>query len=203
MSSLWVPSMFQTCGAFAGLRGVSSGKRAKVFPGKRAGLSGDATRPTLLRNPLGTPLANPQPGAEETRVADTLWPTPSWPQLWEGVDFPWGRWRREGSVCVASPLTKRSAVIRRICYQFLRCPSLAPPRAPRPSEGSESARGQQQSAQPSRKLVGACVSVHACECMKVHECTRARLRPMGTVNFAAGAASEGRPCSPPPPPEET
>lgn len=47
------------------------GKRAKVFPGKRAGLSGDATRPALLRIPLGIPLADPQAGAGETRLADT------------------------------------------------------------------------------------------------------------------------------------
>lgn len=51
MSLLWVLSVFQSCGAFSRLRGDWSGKRAKVFPGKRAGLSGDPTRGALLLDP--------------------------------------------------------------------------------------------------------------------------------------------------------
>lgn len=79
VSSLWVPSIFQTCEAFSGLSGVWSGKGAKVFPGKRARLSGDSTGGALLRIPSGTPPAYPQPGVGETPAAETQWPTPSWP----------------------------------------------------------------------------------------------------------------------------
>ena len=37
VSWLWVPSVFKLVGPFLGCMGDWSGKRAKVFPGKRAG----------------------------------------------------------------------------------------------------------------------------------------------------------------------
>lgn len=129
VSSLWVPWVFQTCGAFSGLRCNWSGKKAKVFPGKRAGLSGGATRwGSPVRSRLGHPSL-PYPGARETRIGTPDGSTPIWPRFWELVDSSRGVGPEVGSVCVVSALTKRSAVIRRICYQFLlcRCPA---PRAP-------------------------------------------------------------------------
>lgn len=73
VSLLWIPSVFQTCGAFSGLRGDWSGKRAKVFPGERTGLSGDETRGALPPDPLwgtsGLPSAQSRDPSRGNQIA--------------------------------------------------------------------------------------------------------------------------------------
>lgn len=87
VSSLWVPPAPQTCGAFSGLPWDWSWKRAKMFPGKRVGLSGEATPQVSLQDPLWDAPAYPESAAGETGVSETQRPPPARPQLWERLDF--------------------------------------------------------------------------------------------------------------------
>lgn len=68
-----------------------------MFPGKRAGLSGDTTRPALLRSPLGIPLADPslelgRPGLPRPR--DPLLVGPSSGNRWAFLGVVGREWVR-------------------------------------------------------------------------------------------------------------
>lgn len=189
VSNLW--GLFWAAGG-----GGWMGKGAKVFPGERAGLSGDATCPALLSHgsPRGSLWLPPslelgRPGSQRPRD-----PLPAGPSS-GGL----------GGLFSGSPAESGFGLCGFPSNKEIPCnpPNLlsispaarAPPRAPRPSGSSGSARGQQRPAPPSGTHLGAGASVHACECVcksasvTVQECVRVRPRPpMGRVGRASGAA---------------
>lgn len=161
-------------GPFLGCSEIGAGSGPRCFRASARGLSGDATRGVLLLDPLGTPPAYPQPGAWDIPVAETQWPTPSWPQGWELVDSARGRLAESGFGLCGFPSNKEIRCNPPNLLSISRLPEPRPARPARPSRSSKSARGQRRYPPRSWKHDGACVSVHACECVNVHECVCAR-----------------------------
>lgn len=195
-SNLW--------GLFFGLHGDWSGKRAKVFPGKHAGLSGDATLRALLAVPFG-----------DTSGLPLIW---SWgdPSLGDPVTYSQ---LGMGRLSLGSSGPKSVRLCGFASNKEIRCNppnllsiSLLP--APRPAcPARREAREVRAASSHLRPRLGS-TSVRVCllnafECVNVHGCVVsvcacAALAAEGVgVDFAAWAAREGRPRSPPPPLEET
>ena len=202
MSLLWVPLVFQTCGAFSGLRRDWSGKRAKVFPAKRAGLSGDATRGALLPDPLWDTSGLPPAWSLETRVAETKWPAPSWPPFCERVDSPRGRRAESGFGLCGFASNKE---IRSNPPNLL---SISPLPAPRPTRPARREARKVRAARSDlcRRLgstservclwTSECVNVREC----VYECVRAVLAVAGERRLRSLDRARRQPSQPTPSP---
>lgn len=157
ISSLWLLSPLQTCGAFFG---GWSGKKAKVFPGKRAGLSGDETRRALLPIPFGTLLTHLSPvWSWGDRVSEIQWPTPSW----ERADSPRGlpAQSRFGLCGFASN--------KEICCNPPNLLSISPLPAPCPARPTRrEAQKVRAASSPLRRRLGSTpVRVCLCMCLRV------------------------------------
>lgn len=156
-------------GLFWVARGIGAGRGPSCFRASARVKWRCDSRGSPGRFPSGHLRPTPSPGLRDPRRGSQLPRSHFGPSSMNEWLLPEVVGPRVGSVCVASPLTKRSAVIRGICYQFLRCPRPAPS-APPVGKLEKCARLAARSLPPPGKHVGEPVCLCTSECVNVPEC---------------------------------